>query len=135
MNIENYVSTLEQSKKLDAILGKRKSIFYWTNRTSIYSNRKSVKDQAYLYSLHTEMEWNDALTDLRPRWECLDKFNAYTSQELGEIIEEKFGNHHDSVSRLRVEHEKCEPEAHARAEFLIYLLESKDGDSPILETA
>lgn len=29
MNLENYVSTLEQSQKLDKLLGKRESIFCW----------------------------------------------------------------------------------------------------------
>lgn len=123
MNIENYVCTLDQAKKLDKLLGTRESIFYWLNISAVCG-----------------IVFPSVSRDLEQRHFRLG--NAYTSQELGEMISDFF-NHESVWINNFIDHkietycpsifEKAEwmesrfPEAQARAEFLIYLLENKNG--------
>jgi len=109
MNLENYVCTLEQAKKLDKLLGKRESIFYYG---------ESEDDSPRIYqSGHF----------------APGKFiaNAYTSQELGEEIKklsDYWRQYTASPGKYLFLNERgffdysSNSEAHARAEFLIYFL-------------
>lgn len=101
MNLENYVCTLEQSKKLDKLLGKRESIFVWRG----WKNPRHNLEEAWALRFFAD---NTSTSDYD--WQ----YSAYTSQELSEIIQE-----HGKYSSLW--------RAAELAEFLIYLLESKNG--------
>lgn len=120
--IENYVCTLEQAKRLKELGIKQNSLFYYV--PSMFHGGTFIIEY---FSIKTE-----------------DKYAAFTSQELGELIEDiRHGVSHeiifadifrffqlDYISTTDRQTEilfeiKSENEAQARAEFLIYLLEGK----------
>jgi len=122
MNLENYVCTLEQSKKLDKLLGRRGGIFVWIK----------MGDDFGVRGVHELNKWYPAT------WIEIEHYNAYTSQEMEEEIagcvskywykrfnkelsEFHFG-HSPDFPVLLIE---SMPDAQACAEFLIYLLENK----------
>ncbi len=141
MNIENYVCTLEQAKKLDKLLGKRESIFYWY-KESIPDSRKIPSEYTYQLGSKNVVMRRFNHGQLKPEITFnLNSHSAYTSQELGEMISEielffsqdairrldaplyyRFKDYEDILLRFNGF------EAQARAEFLINLLESKNED-------
>lgn len=122
--LENYVCTLEQSKKLKELEVEQDSLFYWIADGNL--SAQLVRDPKFVEALE------------------LSCWAAFTSQELGKLIREflpyfshlnggsfgeflYIGNKDGSCNMV---HSSIFPtentnEAQARAEFLIYLLEQK----------
>ena len=116
-NIEQYTCTFIQAKKLKELGVEQNSLFWWTWFDS---------DSYIVSKEHMTVNGHKA-------------YPAFTSQELGELIDKQDGyswsthrvvyeklieisNHDDNK---KVTSFKTKNEAQARAEFLIYLLESK----------
>lgn len=96
MNLENYACTLEQAKKLKELGVERESIFVWWKDAGC--DEYDIRLSVYS---HIVLAGYDSLP-------------AYTSQELYEIIQ--------GVTRR----DFLLGKAQELAEFLIYLLESKN---------
>jgi hypothetical protein len=116
MNIESQICTLEQAKRLDWLSNGEKSYFYWAKEP--------------------DEKWGVFCCENLPYIEE-PKLHAYTSAELGEIINSictyvthiREDNLHiyTIAGRATGAKEYLDiPEAHARAEFLIYLLENRN---------
>lgn len=129
MNLESQACTLEQAKRLEELGVCDSSLFFW----ALWSDDSD------------ENEWNLYYGDNR-EYGYLDKvkeYNAYTSAELGEMITKLYpcwsytrrGDLNLYVIYKNIKFPPCSlirkeyygvPDTHARAEFLIYLLENKN---------
>ena len=132
MKLENQVTNLELSKKLERLGVKQESVWYWVR---FDHGNKKVKDWALLERKNCFNE-EDTLH--------IDYVSAFTVAELGEMLPDGVKmlknccsqeSHKWTVSRFqprpnivfdthRIEFE-AETEADARAKMLIYLIENK----------
>ena len=121
MKLEQQVTSLELSQKLEKLGVKQESLFYW------YIN-----------------PWNEAVgladkKEIKIRPELKEVFSAYTVAELGEMLKEGMLGSWKTYNKgwsCKYEYEDDDPEpiaevgggdteANARAKMLIYLLENK----------
>jgi hypothetical protein len=123
-NLENYVCTLEQSKKLCELgVEQSEALYHWVEGNYLMRNEER--------------------NDMPPNWYPSKRIGAaFTNQELGELINDEISEYNYSIwqectanpfcwmkevdCNLLVFEKTSKSEAQARAEFLIYLLENKN---------
>lgn len=122
--IENHVTSLELSKKLNELGVKQESEFYWT---------RPGKEGAYVC-----WHYEKACRDETKEWE---RISAFLSSEIGEVLPEKtstwkagdyffcrYGLWDEGSTHV----ESSETECDARSKMLIYLIENKIIDVKLL---
>lgn len=123
--IENYVCTPGQAKRLKELGVEQESLYYFCTQESDADLRKryiSATEESHKQSSLDSMTWLHADIELRPKillTRKVDSYSAFTSQELKELIDEI-----DTAPDTYF-YSSLKSEAQWRAEFLIYLLENK----------
>jgi len=123
MNIEDILTSLELSKRLEEIGFNKDSLFYWVNGsiTYDYDGCAEINDdgQWNIWKEFTKPDKSDYTLKSEPVEDIENKIiNAYTASELGEILPKNFyyekerytiqygwdGARTDPVWKIRLEH-------------------------------
>jgi len=147
--LNNYICTLEQSKKLKELGVEQDSLYYWiidkeSGSGCIVLEQEVNSVTIDMLVLNGSNKWTNKITcEKKPYKSEKDIFAAFTSQELGKLINnhlsymdigiyqsisgliEFYQNDANKVGVFFVPRKDMEKEAQARAEFLIYLIEKE----------